>query len=418
MDQVMKTLVLTLFLMHLLSASSQTWRSVDVKGMNPFSYTYSGGGTSNNRYFRINPYNNEIWLTHSDAIQLLDNNGQYSYYNNSNTSLFPANASFRDFAFTADYTFALSGNYGLYQRTGNDWSLAIPFDEGVNLNYDVDTVWCIRDGENYIKWQAGLNSQSTVSVCSKAISRNGLFWGGAQYDAVFRVEDDQQYVLYSPDTSKLMDWGNWDMKFYPGTDSLFVANNGGLAIADGSTFVDSICASNCMNMPLGKILEFEFDANKNIWALIGNAGQYDKTGLAHYDVATKVWDQYYDENNSPILFGGSKVSIEMDNLGNLWVIDNLFLWVLDEGNAPAWVGIKENETISVSLAPNPTKDIFTVSFEGNTADYTLYEAQGKLIQTSTILSGEAISLSDVQTGVYFFELTTENGKTVKRVVKN
>lgn len=416
----MRTIMLILFSLQVLGLSAQTWRSVDIKEMSPFAYTYStsGGGSGDNRYFRVNPYNNDIWLTYNEAIQQLTGDGDYFYYNNSNTPLFPTTADFRDFAFTSQYTFALCANDGLYQLNGLTWNLAIPFDEGVNLNYDADTVWCIRDGENYLKWYGGLNSQSTVSVCSKAISKNGLFWGGAQYDAVFRVEDDQQYILYSPDTSKLMDWGNWDMKFYPGTDSLFVANNAGFAIADGLTFVDSICATNCMNMPTGKILEFEFDADKNIWALIGNTGLYVKTGLAHYNVTTKVWDQYYDENNSPINFVSPKVSIEMDNLGNLWVIDNLFLWVLDEGNAPAWVGIKENETISVSLAPNPTKDVFTVSFEGNAADYILYDAQGKLIQTSTIISGEGVSLKDLENGIYFFELKTENGSTVKRVVKN
>jgi hypothetical protein len=417
MDQAMRTLLVTLFLLQLLNSSAQTWRSVDVKAMNPFSYTYSGTGSLNNRYFRINPYNNDIWLTHQHAAQQLTSDGDYFYYNNTNTPLFPADADFRDFAFTSQYTFVLSGKYGLYQMNGSNWSLAIPFDEGINMSYNVDTVWCIRMNENYMKWYGGFNSSGGYSGCRKAEIKNGVFWAGNENNGVKLVANDQQ-SLYSPDTSKLMDWGNWDMKFYPGTDSLFVANDTGFAIADGITFVDSICTSNCTNMPAGKILEFEFDADKNIWALIGNAGLYVKTGLAHYDVATKVWDQYYDENNSPILFGGTKVSIEMDNLGNLWVIDNLFLWVLDEGNAPAWVGIKENETISVSLAPNPTKDIFTVSFEGNTADYTLYEAQGKLIQTSTIISGECVSLKDLENGIYFFELKTENGNAVKRVVKN
>jgi hypothetical protein len=385
--------------------------------MNPFAYTYSGYGSLNNRHFSINPYNNEIWLTHENTIQLLTNDGDYFYFNNSNTPLFPANADFRDFAFTPEYTFTISGNYGLYQLDGNNWSLAISFDEGVNLAYDADSVWCIRTNENYMKWYGGFNSMGNYTGFRKAISKNGDLWGGGEHDGVVKLVNDQQY-LYSPDTSKLMDWGNWDMKFYPETDTLFVANDAGFAIADGITFVDSICTSNSTNMPVGKILEFEFDANKNIWALIGNAGLYDKTGLAHYDVATKVWDQYYDENNSPILFGGSKVSIEMDNLGNLWVIDNLFLWVLDEGNAPAWVGIKENETISVSLAPNPTKDVFTVSFEGNTADYTLYDAKGRLIRAAVVQTGETISLEGLDEGVYFFELKTENGNTMKRVVKN
>ncbi len=413
----MRTLLVILFLLQLLNSSAQTWRSVDVKVLGPFAYTYSGSGSVNSRHFRINPYNNDIWLTYEDAIQQLTGEGNYSYYQNSNTTLFPTDSDFRDFAFTQQYTFAICENYGLYQLDGLNWNLAIPFDKGLSLAYDTDTVLCFRTNENYMKWYGGFNGMENYTGFRKAITGNGNLWGGAGNSGVIKLIDDLP-VIYSPDTSKLMDWGNWDMKFYPGTDSLFVANDGGLAIADGNTFIDSICALNSTNMPAGIILELEFDANKNIWALIGNSSLNVKDGLAHYNLTTKVWDQYYDENNSPILFGGSKVSIEMDNLGNLWVVDNLFLHVLDEGNAPAWVGIKENEAISVSLAPNPTKDVFTVSFEGNAADYILYDAQGKLIQSSGIVSGEGVSLKDLESGIYFFELKTENGNAVKRVVKN
>jgi uncharacterized delta-60 repeat protein len=82
------------------------------------------------------------------------------------------------------------------------------------------------------------------------------------------------------------------------------------------------------------------------------------------------------------------------------------------------ISLSENQQDNLQLYPNPTNDLVTISFEGTSAHYTIYDAQGKLIQTSTIISGEAISLSDVQTGVYFFELTTEHGSIVKRIVKN
>ncbi len=417
----MRALLITLLSLQVLTSSAQTWRNVDIRTMNPFTWAYSGsGGSENTRYFRINPYNNDIWLTYGDAVQqLTGDGGQYFYYNNSNTPLFPVNSSFRDFGFTSNYTFALSGNYGLYQLSNSVWNLAVPFDEGVNLNYELDTVWCIRNGENYLKWAAGVNSQSTVNVCSKAISNNGLLWGGAQYDAVFKVDDDQQYSLYSPDTSKLMDWGNWDMKFYPDTDSLFVANDGGFAIADGITFVDSICSANCTNMPGGKILEFEFDANKNIWALMGNGGLYVKTGLAHYNVTTKVWDQYYDESNSSINFGYSQISIEIDTLGNLWVVDKYFLHILDEGNTPTWLGMKEIPApFALNVYPNPSNELINLAFEGNSAVLTIRDVQGKEISTSAIISGENISLNELPAGVYLFEVVTEKGSVVKRVVKN
>jgi len=73
----------------------------------------------------------------------------------------------------------------------------------------------------------------------------------------------------------------------------------------------------------------------------------------------------------------------------------------------------------VSIYPNPTNNLVSISFDGNQAEVIIYDAQGKLIQgRSSVQSGEQISLSNVQTGVYFFEIITNEGKAVKRVVKN
>jgi uncharacterized delta-60 repeat protein len=89
----------------------------------------------------------------------------------------------------------------------------------------------------------------------------------------------------------------------------------------------------------------------------------------------------------------------------------------EDGNVST-AGMSENYIDNFGLYPNPTTDLVTVEFEGANAHYTIYDAQGKRIQTSIILSGGTVSLRDLQTGVYFFELTTESGRTVKRVVKN
>ncbi len=80
-------------------------------------------------------------------------------------------------------------------------------------------------------------------------------------------------------------------------------------------------------------------------------------------------------------------------------------------------GINDLEETSVWLYPNPTNDLVTITFDGNEAELVVYDAQGKLIQTSTITSGAQVSLRNVETGVYFFELNTENGKNISRIIK-
>jgi hypothetical protein len=89
-----------------------------------------------------------------------------------------------------------------------------------------------------------------------------------------------------------------------------------------------------------------------------------------------------------------------------------------ENGTVSSAGIEELNEWNVQLYPNPTNDLVTISFDGNSAELTVYDAQGKLIRTSNIHSGEQVSLREVETGVYFFQLTTEKGSVVKRVVKN
>ncbi len=82
-------------------------------------------------------------------------------------------------------------------------------------------------------------------------------------------------------------------------------------------------------------------------------------------------------------------------------------------------GIGDWQETDILIYPNPTNNLVTVSFEGNKAELTIYDSQGKVIQNrSSIHSVEHVSLKDIQTGVYFFEIVTDEGKAVKRVVKN
>lgn len=81
-------------------------------------------------------------------------------------------------------------------------------------------------------------------------------------------------------------------------------------------------------------------------------------------------------------------------------------------------GIADREETSVQIYPNPTNSLVTVSFDGNQAELVIYDAQGKLIQNhSSIQSGQQVSLANVQTGVYFFELRTSDSTTTKKIIK-
>lgn len=82
-----------------------------------------------------------------------------------------------------------------------------------------------------------------------------------------------------------------------------------------------------------------------------------------------------------------------------------------------YIGLSENAAINAVIYPNPTTNDVKITFTESSATLIILDAQGKCIQTQKIISGDSISLEHLETGVYFFELTTEQGKSVKRVVK-
>lgn len=82
------------------------------------------------------------------------------------------------------------------------------------------------------------------------------------------------------------------------------------------------------------------------------------------------------------------------------------------------VGIKENSVSAISVHPNPTHDFVIVTMEAASATVDVFDAQGKLVQTAQIKSGDQIDLGAYERGVYTLKIKTEIGTSVERIVKN
>lgn len=81
------------------------------------------------------------------------------------------------------------------------------------------------------------------------------------------------------------------------------------------------------------------------------------------------------------------------------------------------VGLEGFEENSIAIYPNPTEDFVVIDFSAATATIEILDAQGKLIRTMTIVSGDQVSLKNEQSAVYFVRIITENATTVHRIVK-
>lgn len=82
------------------------------------------------------------------------------------------------------------------------------------------------------------------------------------------------------------------------------------------------------------------------------------------------------------------------------------------------IGIKEIAGQGVSIYPNPTANDVVIHFPSNSASIEVMDATGKVLATSTIVSGGSVSLGDYNRGVYYIRLKSENGTSIHKLIKN
>jgi hypothetical protein len=88
----------------------------------------------------------------------------------------------------------------------------------------------------------------------------------------------------------------------------------------------------------------------------------------------------------------------------------------------AVANIAENNVIDGKAFPNPAVDVVSVSVEGNgAAQVTITDVSGKVAMTSylELVNGNAtVNVANLESGIYVFNVTLENGKTAQfNVVK-
>jgi hypothetical protein len=90
-----------------------------------------------------------------------------------------------------------------------------------------------------------------------------------------------------------------------------------------------------------------------------------------------------------------------------------------DGSEVHLLGIEDLSLMDVGIYPNPTTNLVKIVFTQVSFDLRIYDSSGKVISEHKLNSGQQISLAQMQSGVYFFDLRSNNGEhLVKRVVKN
>ncbi|MEZ0129387.1 T9SS type A sorting domain-containing protein, partial [Flavobacterium sp. LBUM151] len=83
------------------------------------------------------------------------------------------------------------------------------------------------------------------------------------------------------------------------------------------------------------------------------------------------------------------------------------------------LGTKDFETDkSVALYPNPTKGNVTINCDNTIKKIELFDVQGRILQTKIENNNNAqLNISNKANGLYFIRITTENGVSVEKVIK-
>jgi hypothetical protein len=86
------------------------------------------------------------------------------------------------------------------------------------------------------------------------------------------------------------------------------------------------------------------------------------------------------------------------------------------------LGNQDVSSNQMTLTPNPTTGILNVNFETGTNfnEIKIYNTLGQLVKTlavSELSSSSSIDVSDLKTGTYFMEISSNYGKTTKKFVK-
>ena len=132
------------------------------------------------------------------------------------------------------------------------------------------------------------------------------------------------------------------------------------------------------------------------------------TSTGNYNWANSGEVKHTPQGNANLHIAFKYTSSTTD--GALWRVDNI---VLRKGGGQ---NINENPKTAIKVYPNPSATgIFTVSTEGN-ATIKALSGDGRLIKEQTMNKETTLDLSTCPQGIYFLQITQENGTTTTQKV--
>lgn len=391
------------------SSYSQNWQSVSRTSICPYQWTPLN-------QFIINPFLNQLWFVRDESAAVIENDGTFRRFTNTELGTTWTNDEMM-FAFTPNHIYYARDYFGLFSFDGyvSQEQYAFTGYQGKIRSSGGESVFILQvePYNTYVEFNESYVDTPYRGGKDMAVKNNFIYVTSSYFDIeYFTTPGAPDYVSIHTDPDYVGGYFN-EMKFSRLSDTLYVAGKNGISFAYNYDFLDTITPNNTFGMPSANVLEIEFDHNDSIWAVFGDA--YDNPiGLAKLEGNT--WTNFYDSNNSPIDFT-TFYGMEIDTLGNVWVVDYNALHTLLTPNSPQWLSneeIVDNERISIY--PNPTNGNLSISAPSDITKVSILDMTGSTI--NTIDNPQiTIDLTSLSKGVYFILIETVQGNSLEKFVK-
>jgi hypothetical protein len=147
-------------------------------------------------------------------------------------------------------------------------------------------------------------------------------------------------------------------------------------------------------------------------------------------IGLQVFNRTYDQATETLVF----IAIDLDNqqrlfryntITNQLISQPLPLNTIIEIEADNYdyaltrfgtLGVNNTYSNTITIHPNPIKDVFTVNFEGNDSVYEIFDIQGKLVQKGTIQIGNKVTINSLNKGFYILHLKSTTFDEYKKIM--
>ncbi len=250
-----------------------------------------------------------------------------------------------------------------------------------------------------------------------------MYVGGNFYDTLTGINDLERW-----DGISFQPFGGNGLA--SGTDavtSMIIYNNelyiaGGFSVATGSP------ADNIMRWDGSQFHDVGGGLNGGVrqMRVINNeiyvCGDFTMAGSMPVNYVAKwngtSWSKVFNSSFNNVVLDIIGVGTDLYVTGGFTMIDTIpFNYIAKYAN---YTGVSEIASVfSVNVSPNPANDKIFVDSKSKIIDaYKIFDALGREMKFNTVKSSKAeINISQLQSGIYFLLLSNEDGRIVKKFIK-